>query len=391
MKSVLNKFTLLAMGVLLTPCLLIAQGPPKPSTLSNPLALTMVIIIFALLLVIGLLASVVIGAAKMYLSRYQEDAKKTSTVAAKLVTVLVAVFISFSAIAQDAAAAATDAAPVEEGIAGLSMLTFYTLLSVIGLEIIILLVLLYNLKLLLQKESLIYATVGAEAVVKENIWVKWWDKLNSFKPIKDERDIDLGHDYDGIRELDNKLPPWWLYGFYVCVIFAGIYLWQYHVSKTSPLPEQELQIAMEKADKEKEAYLKKAANNIDENSVKLLTEAADIEAGKKIYTTSCVACHLADGGGQVGPNLTDEYWLHGGSVQDIFKTIKYGWPEKGMKSWKDDFSPRQMAQLTSYVKSLTGTKPAQPKEPQGTIYNEAGAAPADTTKAATEKMVASAQ
>ncbi|MFY7652789.1 MAG: cbb3-type cytochrome c oxidase N-terminal domain-containing protein, partial [Chitinophagaceae bacterium] len=329
MKSVLNKFTLLAMGVLLTPCLLIAQGPPKPSTLSNPLALTMVIIIFALLLVIGLLASVVIGAAKMYLSRYQEDAQKTSTVATKLVTVLVAVFISFSAMAQDAAAAATDAAPVEEGIAGLSMLTFYTLLSVIGLEIIILLVLLYNLKLLLQKESLIYATAGAEAVTKENICVKWWDKLNSFKPIKDERDIDLGHDYDGIRELDNKLPPWWLYGFYVCVIFAGIYLWQYHVSKTSPLPEQELQIAMEKAEKEKEAYLKKAANNIDENSVKLLTEAADIEAGKKIYTTSCVACHLADGGGQVGPNLTDEYWLHGGSVQDIFKTIKYGWPEKG--------------------------------------------------------------
>ena len=133
----------------------------------------------------------------------------------------------------------------------------------------------------------------------------------------------------------------------------------------------------------KEAYLKKAANKVDETNVTYLTDAASLDAGKKIFITICMACHQADGGGAVGPNLTDQYWLHGGSIKDIFKTIKYGWPEKGMKSWQDDYSPVQIAQLSSFVKSLQGTKSAKPKEPQGVMYEEIAApaaAAADSAK-----------
>jgi cytochrome c oxidase cbb3-type subunit 3 len=152
---------------------------------------------------------------------------------------------------------------------------------------------------------------------------------------------------------------------------------------------QELQIAMQQAEQEKEAYLAKSANKVDENSVVFLNDAVALGSGKKIFTASCAPCHGADGGGVVGPNLTDDYWLHGGSLNDVFKTIKYGWTEKGMKSWKDDFSPVQIAQIASYVKSLHGTKPATPKEPQGELYKESNAtspAVADSIKREVKKI-----
>ena len=141
---------------------------------------------------------------------------------------------------------------------------------------------------------------------------------------------------------------------------------------------------MAQGEAEKAAYLEKAANNVDENTVKLITDKDQLAAAKQIFTTVCAACHTATGAGNVGPNLTDDYWLHGGSIKDVFKTIKYGWPDKGMKSWKDDYSPVQIAQLASYVKSLHGTNPPNPKAPQGTLYTEEGGsggkAAADSTK-----------
>jgi cytochrome c oxidase cbb3-type subunit 3 len=216
----------------------------------------------------------------------------------------------------------------------------------------------------------IAATEETVAVYKEPAWKRWWVKINSFRSMQEEEAIALDHNYDGIRELDNKLPPWWLYGFYLTIFVAIVYLWRYHVSHTAPLSKEEFTIAMAKAEVEKEEYLAHAANNVDENTVKLLTDGASLEGGKKIFTSVCAACHAADGGGGVGPNLTDDFWLHGGGIKDVFKTIKYGWPEKGMKSWKDDFSPVQLAQLASYVRSLKGTHPATPKEAQGESYKE---------------------
>ncbi len=359
-----------------------AAGPPKASELSNPLAQVLLVIIVGLLLAIGLLANVILGAAQVYLQRFKDERKKSN--AAKTIVILLFCFVSTALFAADAPLAATDSA-ADTTIAGLGLSSFYAMISVICLELLILLVLLYNLKKLLSNEAAVVSEAEViEKKSKPSSFFKWWDNINSFRPMQEESTIDLGHDYDGIRELDNRLPPWWLYGFYLTIIFAGIYLYRYHVAKSAPLSKEELAISMEEAATDKAEYLKKSANKIDENTVTYLSGTANLDEGKKVFTTVCVACHLADGGGSVGPNLTDNYWIHGGGIKDIFKTLKYGWPEKGMKSWKDDYSPLQLAQIASYVKSLGGTKSANPKAPQGTIWEEKGTATTltgDSTKA----------
>ncbi len=359
-----------------------AAGPPKASELSNPLAQVLLVIIVGLLLAIGLLANVILGAAQVYLQRYKDERKKGNNAVGKFLTIALLCLTTSALFAADTPAA-TAAVTEETSIAGLSLTSFYVMVSVIFLELLILWVLLANLKKLLAKEAAVIADTEEAAVKKTSSFLLWWDNFNSFKPIQEESSIDLGHDYDGIRELDNRLPPWWLYGFYLTIIFAGLYLYRYHVAKSAPLSKEELSIALEQAAADKEEYLKKSASNVDENTVTYLTSPADHEAGQKIFTTICAACHLADGGGSVGPNMTDNYFIHGGGIKDIFKTIKYGYPEKGMKSWKDDYSPTQIAQLASYVKSLVGTKPAKGKEPQGVLYEEkTGTSSAtDSTKA----------
>ncbi len=366
-----------------------AAGPPKASELSNPLAQVLLVIIVGLLLAIGLLANVILGAAQMYLQRFKDERKRSDSSTGKTVAVILFCLLSTVLFAADAPVADAVAAPAQTTIAGLGLYSFYALIFVIVLELIILLVLLGNLKKLLAKEAALVVPTTDVEVPTESAIAKWWNNLNKFRPIHEEANIDLGHNYDGIRELDNRLPPWWLYGFYLTIIFGCIYLYQYHVAQSAPLSKEEFTIAMDKAAVEKEAYLKKSANKVDENTVTYLIGAADVAAGKKIFTTVCVACHLADGGGSVGPNLTDNYWIHGGGIKDIFKTLKYGWPEKGMKSWKEDYTPQQLAQIASYVKSLVGTKPAKPKEPQGVLF-EAKAAVVDSLKTVpdTNKMTA---
>jgi len=386
MKNFLKKYSslkwkVMIVTVLLSPASVFAAGPPAASELSNPLAIVLLVVIIGLLLVIALLANIVIGAAKLNLQRFLSEKKKNNTVS-KMMGVVLLCCITGAAFAADSPAATTAA---DSSIAGLSSTSFYALLSVIFLELIILITLLFNLKKLLQSEKLA-ATIQGDEVVPETAFSGWWEKVNSFVPMKEEAQIDLGHNYDGIRELDNRLPPWWLYGFYVCIIFAAIYLYRYHVAHSAPLSGEELKIEMTKAEADKQEYLKRAGNSVDENTVKLLTDAKDLDAAKAIFTTICAACHKPDGGGLVGPNLTDDYWLHGGSIKDIFKTIKYGWPEKGMQSWKDNYTPLQIAQLASYVKSLHGTKPANPKEPQGTLYVDEKAGASDSTKAKTDSL-----
>lgn len=264
------------------------------------------------------------------------------------------------------------AAPI---IPGVSDTAFYFLFSVMGLEILVILYLVYNINVLLRADvAVTEATASARKARAAFSFAEWWAKVNKLRPVEQEADLDMGHDYDGIRELDNKLPPWWKYGFYATMVFAVIYLWRYHVSHSAPLPAEEYAISVQQAAAEKEAYLKLAANNVDENTVKLLTAPADLEAGKAVFQSVCFACHGKNGEGGVGPNLTDNYWLHGGTLQDVFKTIKYGWPDKGMKSWKDDYSPAQIAQIASYVKSLAGTNPPNPKAPQGELMVAQGTA-----------------
>jgi cytochrome c oxidase cbb3-type subunit 3 len=362
-----NKWLLLF--VTLSPIGAFAAGPPQPSSLSFPITQLMVIIIIFLLIAIVLLANVLLGAAKIKIQEEKETIEKKKNHTNALMMFAVLSLLSLQTFAADNPT--TEAvAPANYG--GLTPMGYYTLVGVVLLELLILLLLIYNIKFLLRKQptSVAEKELVLQSTKKTNAFKNWWANINRFKPIKEEAEIDLGHDYDGIRELDNRLPPWWLYGFYASIIFAGIYLVRYHVLHSAPLSKEELQISLAKAEAEKAAYLKESKANVDENTVTYLTDPNDLAAGKQIFTTTCAACHLADGGGLVGPNLTDNYWLHGCSIQDIFKSIKYGWPEKGMKSWKDDYSPLQIQQIASYVKSLHGTKPKTPKDPQGTLCND---------------------
>lgn len=354
-----------------------ADGPKPESSMSNPFVLLMVVIILFLGLIIAILARLVLGAAFLKTEREKKERQTKSTQGplTAAVTTTLLLFLSVSSFAQDKV---PDAAAASSTISGLAPTAYYAITGVAFLEIIVIIALLMMLRSFLgiERKAMLLAASGAAAGVPQE---SWWDKFNKFKPLQQEATIDLGHNYDGIRELDNRLPPWWLYGFYITILFAAIYLYRYHVAHSAPLPREQYELDVAAADKAKAEYLKKAANNVDESTVKLLSDPTSLSAGKQIFETSCFPCHGKFGEGLVGPNLTDDYWLHGGSVNDIFKTIKYGYPEKGMKSWKDDFSPVQIAQLASFIKSLHGTNPPNGKAPQGVLYQGDGGK-TDSTK-----------
>jgi len=252
---------------------------------------------------------------------------------------------------------------------GLSPIGWFMLIVII-LEIYILISIIKWLKYYTGIEKYEAAIAKPE---KESLW----DRINAFKPLEKEATIDTGHDYDGIRELDNVTPPWFVVAFIGTILFAAVYLYRYHIAYSAPSQIKEYEISMKEAASQKMESLKHQANLIDENTVTLLKEG-QYEEGKTIFKTACAVCHGNNGQGLVGPNMTDDYWIHGGSVKNIFTTIKYGVLDKGMKSWKDDYSPKQIAQLTSYIKSLRGTNPPEPKAPQGDLYNEVDTASTTT-------------
>jgi cytochrome c oxidase cbb3-type subunit 3 len=219
-----------------------------------------------------------------------------------------------------------------------------------------------------------------EEVVKPldyEVWLKSkktkpsvWLKLLSLKPIEQEKDLIIDHAYDGIHELDNPIPNWFNVLFYGTMIFAAGYLFYYHIGGYGDLQDVEYEKEIVKADADKQLYLANAANAIDENSVEADNTPAVLEEGKSIFNGNCVVCHGDGGKGGIGPNLADEFWLHGGGVKNVFKTIKYGVPEKGMVSWEKNLSPKQISAVTNYILSLQGTKPAGAKAPQGEKYVE---------------------
>ncbi|MCR8668533.1 c-type cytochrome [Aestuariibaculum sp. M13] len=204
-------------------------------------------------------------------------------------------------------------------------------------------------------------------------WVKnLYKALAGTKPIEKEHEIILDHNYDGIQELDNDLPPWWLYGFYASIVFAAIYLLRFHVFNGEGQYD-ELNTEYAEAQKAIEEYKKTAKDLVDFNTVELLTDASDLSNGKKIFDANCIACHKADGGGGIGPNLTDEYWILGGGIKNVFKTVSEGGRDgKGMIAWsKNGLKPSEIAQVSSYVLSFQGTTPAEPKAAEGEIWNDA--------------------
>jgi cytochrome c oxidase cbb3-type subunit 3 len=244
-------------------------------------------------------------------------------------------------------------------------------------------------------ENIMFQTLSEEGKAKyleakekkyEWTWAKnIMKRLTKSRSIEREQEIVLDHNYDGIRELDNVLPPWWVYLFYATIIFAVVYLVRFHIIGDY---DQELEYEQEVAAAQIaiEEYKKNAKDLVDVNTVEVLTDAADLSAGEKIFQTNCVACHMADGGGGIGPNLTDEYWILGGGIKNVFHTISEGGRDgKGMVAWKQTLKPAEIAQVASYVLSLGGTTPANPKAPEGDIWVDPNAPqPSETESNAPE-------
>lgn len=193
----------------------------------------------------------------------------------------------------------------------------------------------------------------------------WWHKLMGLRPISEEKDLVIDHEYDGIRELDNPVPAWFNGMFYASMAFAIVYLCVYHVFGWGMNQDEEYDHEMALADQARQEWLAQSANNIDENTVAVDLTPETVAAGQAIFTQNCIACHGSAGEGGIGPNLTDEYWLHGGEVGDVFRTIKYGVLDKGMVPWEQNLTPAQLAEVTNYIVSLRGTNPPNAKEPQG--------------------------
>jgi cytochrome c oxidase cbb3-type subunit 3 len=225
--------------------------------------------------------------------------------------------------------------------------------------------------------------------LKESTWYKdLMHKLTKTQPIENEGALLMDHDYDGIKELDNNLPPWWVYLFYACIIFGVIYVARYDVFGADD-QEMELKKEMAQAKIDVDEYLKTAPDLMDEKTVVLLTDKENLDAGKEIFTTNCAACHRADGGGQIGPNLTDDRWILGGGIKNLFHTITNGGRDgKGMISWKGTLKPKEIQKVASYILSLQGSDPKDPKEAEGEVWVDenaphpdiANGKPADSTE-----------
>lgn len=257
-------------------------------------------------------------------------------------------------------------------------------IAIVALILVILLKELVNIVALKKAEEL---QMEKEGITPEEIdnwaWAKeLLKKWTKAKAVEEEGEIVLDHNYDGIKELDNSLPPWWLYMFYATIIFGVVYLVRYHIFNGDN-QTIEYEKAVAQAQKELDTFRATSKDAvIDMETVVALTDESSLNRGKAVFNLNCAACHLQDGGGSIGPNLTDKYWILGGGIKNVFKTIaKGGRDGKGMVAWEKTLKPADIQKVASYVLSLQGTTPAKAKEPQGDLYEEAGAA---ATEKATE-------
>ncbi len=183
--------------------------------------------------------------------------------------------------------------------------------------------------------------------------------------VEREDEIMTNHEYDGIKELDNHLPPWWVWLMYLTIIFAVIYS-GYYFTGMGMSQEEEYADELLYAKYQQDLIQKDMNLRFDETNVAVITDAAKIQEGKEIYETNCVLCHLKDGGGNVGPNLTDKFYIHGKTSTEMYEVIRDGVLSKGMLSWKKQLNPFQIQNVMSYIKTeLEGTTPEKPKEAQG--------------------------
>lgn len=363
----------------------VTETAKKSSVYQNPVFYALVFVAVVLLVFILQLAKVLGSVAKNY---KRGDGSAWDNLKSVILILGIGLGASTSGFAQAATTAAAAVKEVEEKSTVLKFLhdgfgstPINALVVIIIIELMVLLYYLRMIKLFIEKPA-----VAKPYVEPERKASVFWDKFNSSVAIEKESAVMTDHDYDGIRELDNALPPWWKYGFYLTIVFSVFYLVYFHVINKGPDQLEEYAMELKEAEVQMAAYKAKSASMVDETSVVLLTDASALAEGKAHYTQFCMVCHGKSGEGLVGPNLTDNYWLHGGDVKDLFKTVKYGVQGKGMKSWQQELSPQMIAQVSSYILSLQGTNPPNAKAPEGTIYNPAGGADSSAVKVDTSAV-----
>ena len=384
MRSVLSKI-LLPLAVLAPLSTMAADAmPAKEDTSFNATLLGLVSIVIILMVAIASLA-IILKQLAFALNEQRRKEGSAGTGAKTVLLLLLGGLCSLTSYAQGAGEKGTETvtASAPTMINGIPANDFYFLSGVIAFELLLMLVLLFQIASMVRA---IRNVPDRRPWLNRILSINLLDYFNKSVAVKDEHTIVLDHDYDGIHELDNSLPPWWKWGFGFTIIFAVVYLWYYQVAG-GPDQIAEYTAAVQKAEEEKLAYLAKAGNSVDENTVTLVADPAAISDAKVLFKNTCAACHREDAGGNVGPNLTDAYWLHGGNLKDVFKSIKYGWKDKGMPEWQHNMSAKQIAGIASYVMTLKGKNPPGAKPPQGDLVVESGVPKADSVKA--EKPAAS--
>jgi cytochrome c oxidase cbb3-type subunit 3 len=269
------------------------------------------------------------------LEKKRKDANKIAMIILLLIS---SSLIPAKAMAQDSGVGADEV---------LVKVTTDELYMVAIVVLILFAVLIYQVRLF---KSLYRMTLTEEELSKSKKSLISTRKINKILTdsvdIQDESSILMDHEYDGIQELDNNLPPWWVSLMWGTIIFAVVYLLNYHVFKISPLQTEEYVAEVELAESLKDP------NAVNENTAFLLTSESDLNAGKAVFGKFCVACHKEDGRGEIGPNLTDDYWIHGNDIKNLFKIVKYGSPNGKMTPHGNLLTPLQIQQVTSYVLSM---------------------------------------
>ena len=369
-KNILIKAAILVAWLTINTPLLAQDRPPTKMIIKEDLILLIIAVFLTFPLV--MLARTVIAAAKNKMENEKKDEEKSKNINKVIVSIL---FLFTTAIA-NAQPTLVEVAKQPNYLVSFFeafSVTTWILIFTIIVELIVIIFFAIKTVSFLQAPIEQKAVTEGVAVATKNKWKQWvinkWAKLNNFKPIEKEADIDTGHSYDGIRELDNPAPGWFKAAFLLSIIFAIIYLYRFHVAKSTPLQIEEYNITMAEAEKEHQEYLKKAGDQVDENTITLLT-GEDITAGKSIFSSNCAVCHGKEAEGVNAPNLTDKFWIHGGGLKEVFKSIKYGWQDKGMKSWKDDLKPKEIAQVASYLKSISNTNIKSARAPEGAEFIE---------------------